>query len=115
MSVEFYAVGGKIRVQEQAVAKEMLLRDSLLRAFILAAKSGRDRMPKVEKVDPGGFVTIDFSDAEVLLPGMPEEVFAPLKRRYGGMIFGRVTCVMKYEMMMSAYYTRFDLGPEPER
>lgn len=112
MNVDFFAVGGKMKVRAQAAAKEMLLKDSPIRAFILASKSRQGKPPKVHKDDTDGCVTIDFTDAEVLLRGTPAEVFMPLKEKYGEQISGRVTCVMGYSMMLGTYFTTVDLGPE---
>ncbi|MHB1314105.1 MAG: hypothetical protein ACYCX2_01295 [Christensenellales bacterium] len=94
-------------MQPDALALEMLLRESALRSFVLSSKSMQGKPPKLVKEDDG-WVAIDFSGAEVLLNGTPAEVFAPIKAKYKEKIKGNVTCLVKYEMMLASYYITFD-------
>ena len=112
LSVEFYVVGGKIKVKPQVMALEMLLKDSALKSFIIDAKNGQGKPPQIGKEDAEGFITIDFTNAEVLLRGTPTDVFTPLKEKYKDKITGGVSCLVKYGMLTASYFVTADLTSE---
>ena len=113
--VEFYVVGGCLKIQKSVFAQEMLRKDSLLRK-LLNWRSTTDfavEHPLVGKPDENGTITVDFSGRVLVCLGdSPKELLGNLKARYKEKIKGNVVCKGEYSMFGGLYIFEIDLNSD---
>lgn len=95
MELEFYIIGGYLKIEKKAFIQEMLSKDSLLRRILNwgATKAFTDGHPNISEPDENGFITIDFNyTVHVKVEGSAEEMLGKLKAKHLEKVKGRVTC-----------------------
>lgn len=115
--VEFYVVGGCLKIQKKAFTQEMLKTDSLLRE-LLKWKSSTDfagEHPLVSEPDAQGMVTIDFCNrAFVCIGDSPKDLLGKLKARYKDKVKGKVACRGEYRTFGGMFNFEIDLSSDEE-
>jgi hypothetical protein len=93
--LEFYIVGGYIKIEQKAFLQEMLGKDSCLRQILnwRSTKDFAEKHPLVSEPDENGMVTINFNyTVHVDLGQSSTELISKLKSRYRDRVRGRVCC-----------------------
>jgi len=112
MVLEYYLVGGTLRIGKKEAALELLRKDSALRPLLGYGASGHAalNMESARMNAQGDFVTIDFSQiAERKLNGDPTRILNELKQRYGAAVGGKLHFKGMYTSKMHIYYCEADL------
>jgi hypothetical protein len=116
LGLEFYIVGGHIKIEKKAFLQEMLGKDSCLRQ-ILNWKSTKDfaeKHPSISEPDENDIVTIDFNyTVHVELGQSATELLSKLKARYGNRVKGRICCRWLATYSMSNFV--IDLDSEDDK
>ncbi len=105
MELEFYIVGGYLKIEKKAFIQEMLSKDSQLRGILNwgATKAFTDGHPIVSETDENGIITISFNyTVHVKVGGSSEEMLGKLKAKHREKVKGKVTC------RGIVFYTMFD-------
>lgn len=91
--IEFYIVGGYLKISKKVFILEMLRKDSRLRS-LLNWKSSADfsiRHPGISEPDPEDMITVNFSNTPNVAVGeSPKEILGELKAKYKEKIKGKV-------------------------
>lgn len=106
--LEYYLVGGKIRIGKKELTLELLRKDSVLRTF-LGFDSGnlKSLLTKSNLTNQqDNMVLIDFSGREKLkLDGNPTSLLEELKKRYGN----NIGDILKFQLVYTTFNQVFDL------
>lgn len=112
MIMEYYIVGGYIKISKAAFTMEMLSKDSVLRA-LLNWKSAREfgtLHPGISEPDQDNNITIRFdTDSAVHVEEHPKALFERLKAKLGDRVSGKVACRYEYSLFGGIYTFEVDL------
>ena len=114
--LEYYLIGGRLRIGKKEAAFELLRRDSILKA-LLGSGPGDVKALLSDPLRVGSgedFVVLDFSlTGDRLLPGDPTNLLTELKQRYGDSVTGILHFKLLYTMWKQVYFLKADLDARP--
>ena len=113
--IEFYIVGGYIKLDKKVFVQEMLSKDSRLRILLnyKAATDFASIHPTISQPDENNVLTIDFCNGTYACLGeTPKELLAALKLKYGGKLRGKVACRGEYSMFGGIFSFEIDLDSD---
>ncbi|MCX7922990.1 MAG: hypothetical protein N3B21_13405 [Clostridia bacterium] len=116
MLPEYYIVGGYIKIQRNIFVREMLGKDSRLRALLNwgTTKDFAKKHPLVDEAGQDDTITINFSsDANVNIGESPKEILEELKAKYSKNIKGKVSCRGSYWNTVSFF--EVDLNSDDDK
>lgn len=117
MFLDYYIIGGNIKIQKSVFIQEMLSKESLLRG-LLNWKTTKDfsiKHPMVGEVDENNAVTVNFSsEAAVRVNESPKEMLSALKAKYKEKIKGRVACRIEYSAFGGIFTYEIDMNSDTE-
>ena len=118
MILEYYIVGGVIKIKKNVFTREMLCKDSLIRT-LLSWRGTRDfafKHPSVSEPDEDQMITIHFSlEAEVHITDSPKEILSALKAKLKNDIRGKVACRTEYAMFGGIFTYEIDLNSKDDQ
>lgn len=117
MALEFFIVGGYIKVPRDIFIKEMLIKDSILRSLLKwrSTSDFKGKHPNVSEPMEDGTITISYSSADSVSVGEDvKEFMKRLKSRYKGKVKGWVACTGTYECYGGVYNISVDLNSDDD-
>lgn len=118
MVIEFYIVGGYIKIPKNVFIQEMLSKDSLIRS-LLNWKGSKDFMikhPMISEPDNDNIITINYdSESDVSVGESPKEILGSLKARYKDKVKGHVACRAVYSAYGGIFTFSVDLNSDDDK
>lgn len=113
MVVETSIVGGYLKIQKSVFVREMLSKESRLRALLnwRASKDFADRHPEISEPDEDNVITVRFdSEASVDIGESPKEFLGDLKAKHKEKIKGKLACRTVYAAFGGIFNFEIDLN-----
>jgi hypothetical protein len=118
MILEFYIIGGYLKISKKIFIKEMLSRESRLRSLLNWKSEGdfKNSHPEVNEPDMNDFITIRFgSESTVSIGESPEEILKELKARYREKIKGFIGGRGEYKTLNMSFFFQIDLNSDDDK
>lgn len=118
MVIEFYIVGGHLKIQKSVFVQEMLIKGSLMRSLLnwKGAQDFTKRHPLINEADENNIITINYDNQmDVSVGESPKEVLGNLKARYREKIKGKVACRAIYSMYGGVFTFTVDLNSDDDK
>lgn len=108
MPIKYGLSGGKLYIDKQVLAKELLMNHSTLKPMLKCKDTSKSaKQPRITKNSQNNMVTIDYKDAsDIELDEKFETIFRDLKSKYQHKIKGKITIRINYQ---GSYHMVIDL------
>lgn len=118
MILEFYIIGGHLKISKKVFIKEMLSKESRLRALLnwKSADDFKSKHPMVNEPDRDDFITINFSsESTVSIGESPEQILKELKAKYRENIKGYIGGRGEYKTFNMTFFFQIDLNSDDDK
>ena len=115
MILEFFIIGGHIKISKKVFIREMLSKESKLRTLLnwKTTADFKSKHPMVSEPDRDGFITINFnSELTVSIGGSPEQILKELKAKHREKIKGYISGRGEYKTFNTIFFFQIALNSD---
>lgn len=118
MILEFFIIGGHIKILKKVFIQEMLSKESKLRTLLnwKTTADFKSKHPIVSEPDREGFITINFNSELIVSIGeSPEQILKELKAKYREKIKGYISGRGEYKTFNTIFFFQIDLNSDDDK